>query len=111
MADDNLNIKKNQIPPYNPKPEPLPGKVEPKTIFETVPIEEHPRAASSPKELKPEEAPPDLSSPDQPVPPDGPPMFIEEPDNRRKYLIIGAAVLGFFLLFRFHSIYDIWTIN
>ncbi len=57
----------------------------------------------APQELKPEEVPPDLTPPSQPAPlPSEPPMFTEEePGSRRKYLIIGAAVLGFFLLFIF----------
>lgn len=101
MADDNQNLEKNQTPPFNSASESFPGREEPKTIFETVPVEKQPQVAVPPQELKPEEAPPDLSSPNQQVSPNEPPMFIEEPDNRRKYLIIGAAVLGFFVLFIF----------
>lgn len=100
MVDDNQNPEKNQIS-KKIKVEPFPTKEVPKTIFETVAVEEHPQTTPLPQNLKPEEAPPDLSSPDQIVPPGAPPMFVDEPNNRRKYLIIGAAVLGFFLLLIF----------
>lgn len=121
MADDNQNLDKNQIPtvprqtPVDPGKglniEPFPSREEPKTIFETVPVEErsqgaNPPTIASPQELKAEEASPDLGSPDKPpAPPGEPPMFIEEPDNRRKFLIIGAAVLGFLILFVFILIF------
>ncbi len=109
MVDDNQNLGKKQIP-KNIKIAPFPTKEEPKTIFETVPIEEKkpeaPQASPIPQNLKPqvlkpEEVPANLSSPEQAIPSGGPPptMYLDEPDNRRKYLIIGAAVLGFLLLF------------
>lgn len=110
MADNNQNPEKNQIPNTTEIPleqnkkikiESFPTNKEKGTIFETVPVEESPQATPIPQELKPEEVPPDLSSPDQIAPPGAPPMFIGEHDNRRKYLIIGAAVLGFFLLMVF----------
>lgn len=113
MTDDNQNPDKNQIPQVSdsaiqeqnqePSPETRPTKEEPKTIFETVTVEEKkPAPQAAPKELKPEEAPPDLSSPGQPASPGEPPMYLDdESGNRIRYLIIGGAALGFVLIFIF----------
>ncbi len=97
MDDDKINPEENQSGP--------------KTLFETVPVDQPQPAPPEADQLRPEEVPPDLTAPEEvaesaavgpgkqeSIPPPPPPI---SQDNKNKYLIIGGAAFLFLLIFFF----------